>query len=51
MTAGKSLTSFAGANVPGKKIEQLNFPGGFPLYYKETREVLDNDFQGFIVKK
>jgi cation diffusion facilitator CzcD-associated flavoprotein CzcO len=42
---------YMGANIPGKKVEQLNFPGGFPLYYKETREVLDNDFQGFVVKK
>lgn len=45
------LINPTGANVPGKKIEQLNFPGGFPLYYKETREVLDNGFEGFIVKK
>ena len=45
------LTDSAGANVPGKVVEQLNFPGGFPLYFEETRKVLDNNFEGFTVKK
>ncbi len=36
-----------GANIPGKIREQLNWPGGFPLYYEETRKVLDNGFEGF----
>lgn len=45
---GSLLTlHFLGANVPGKVVEQLNYPGGFPLYYKETREVLDQGFKGF----
>ncbi|ORY02932.1 hypothetical protein BCR34DRAFT_492764 [Clohesyomyces aquaticus] len=39
---------YMGANVPGKPREQLNYAGGIPLYEKECREVLDNDFQGFI---
>ena len=38
---------YMGANIPGKPREQLNFPGGFPLYYEETRNVLDNGFKGF----
>ena len=38
---------YMGANIPGKKREQLNFAGGIPLYEKECREVLDNGFSGF----
>ena len=40
-----------GANIPGKKIEQLNWPGGFPRYFQETRDVLEGDFKGFTVRK
>jgi hypothetical protein len=39
---------YMGANVPGKPREQLNYAGGFPLYEKECREVLDNGLQGFV---
>lgn len=35
-----------GANIPGKPREQLNFAGGFPLYYEKTHEILDNNFKG-----
>lgn len=38
---------YMGANIPGKKREQLNFAGGIPLYEKECRDVLDNGFKGF----
>lgn len=41
---------YMGANIPGKKREQLNFPGGFPMYEKECRDVLDNGFKGFQTK-
>ncbi len=44
------LTLATGANIPGKKREQLNWPGGFPLYFEKTREVLNNDFQGFVTQ-
>ena len=40
---------YMGANVPGKPREQLNYAGGIPLYEKEIREVLDNNFAGFAV--
>lgn len=36
-----------GANIPGKTREQLNWPGGFPLYYEETRKAMDNGWEGF----
>ena len=39
---------YMGANVPGKPREQLNYAGGFPLYEKECREVLEEGFRGFV---
>jgi len=30
---------------------RLNFAGGFPLYEKLTREVLDEEFKGFTTVK
>ncbi|TKA70787.1 hypothetical protein B0A49_07354 [Cryomyces minteri] len=39
---------YMGANVPGKPREQLNYAGGLPLYEKECREQLSNNFAGFI---
>ena len=39
-----------GANIPGKIKEQLNWPGGFPMYEKETREELKNNFEGFVTE-
>lgn len=39
-----------GANIPGKPIEQLNWPGGFPLYHEETYKVLQN-WDGFEIRK
>lgn len=37
---------YMGANIPGKPREQLNYPGGFPLYEKECRSSLE-DWKGF----
>lgn len=36
-----------GNNIPGKPVEQLNYPGGFPLYHEETQAVLKEGFKGF----
>ena len=41
---------YMGANIPGKPVEQLNYPGGFPLYHSETHSVLDEGFKGFDTK-
>jgi cation diffusion facilitator CzcD-associated flavoprotein CzcO len=41
---------YMGANIPGKTIEQLNWPGGMPLYEKETRAALDG-WNGYTVVK
>ncbi|KAF2000009.1 FAD/NAD(P)-binding domain-containing protein [Amniculicola lignicola CBS 123094] len=43
----KAASWYMGANIPGKRREQLNYAGGIPMYEKECREVLDN-FDGFI---
>jgi len=31
---------YMGANIPGKKREQLNYVGGLPLYEEECRKAL-----------
>lgn len=41
---------YMGANIPGKVVEQLNFPGGFPLYMEECDKALDG-WNGFHVVK
>ena len=38
-----------GANIPGQPREQLNYAGGFPLYQKEFKESLGENFKGFLV--
>ncbi|KAL1985623.1 hypothetical protein VTN96DRAFT_7603 [Rasamsonia emersonii] len=40
---------YMGANIPGKKREQLNFAGGLPMYEKECREALEN-WNGFVTR-
>jgi cation diffusion facilitator CzcD-associated flavoprotein CzcO len=44
------LMCSTGANIPGKIREQLNFPGGFPKYEQETRDVLNNGFKHFVTE-
>ncbi|KAL2012971.1 hypothetical protein VTN00DRAFT_496 [Thermoascus crustaceus] len=39
---------YMGANLPGKKREQLNFAGGLPMYESITRKALNN-WEGFTV--
>lgn len=42
---------YMGANIPGKKVEQLNYAGGFPKYIEEINSVFD-DWKGFtLVRK
>ena len=43
--------AYTGANIPGKRIEPLNFEGGVPLYYKYINEVVDKDYEGFHFSK
>lgn len=40
---------YNGANIPGKRVEPLNYVGGIPRYIKALDQSIDNDFQGWIV--
>ncbi|KAG6906927.1 hypothetical protein DXG01_011353 [Tephrocybe rancida] len=40
---------YTGANVPGKRIESLNFTGGVPLYTSLIRECADSGYSGFVL--
>lgn len=44
----KTKSWYMGANVPGKKIEALNYQGGFPAYKEATQAALDG-WKGFVV--
>lgn len=39
---------YMGDNIPGKIREQLSFAGGFPLYSKMIRSVLDDGLRGYV---
>jgi hypothetical protein len=38
-----------GANIPGKAIQSLNYPGGLISYRTKYAEAKDRDYAGFIV--
>ncbi|KNZ72413.1 Cyclopentanone 1,2-monooxygenase [Termitomyces sp. J132] len=38
---------YTGANVPGKRLEALNFPGGLPLYINLIQESARGGYAGF----
>ncbi|THV05889.1 FAD/NAD(P)-binding domain-containing protein [Dendrothele bispora CBS 962.96] len=55
-TTNKTLVPLAkswymGANIPGKKIEPLNFPGGVPSYRKLITDVVEKGYEGFVFAK
>ncbi|KAE9396792.1 cyclopentanone 1,2-monooxygenase [Gymnopus androsaceus JB14] len=41
---------FMGANIPGKKTEMLQFPGGVPVYTKLCNDEAKNGYKGFHTK-
>ncbi|KAF4620279.1 hypothetical protein D9613_000206 [Agrocybe pediades] len=41
---------YNGSNVPGKRIQSLNFTGGLPLYQTMCREVVEGGYTGFILE-
>jgi hypothetical protein len=43
----KAKSWYMGANIPGKPIQSLNYPGGLPLYREKFAEAKANDFAGF----
>lgn len=40
---------YMGANIPGKKRELLNYPGGIPLYAEQCRNCAAEDYNGFVI--
>jgi len=40
---------YQGSNIPGKKEEPLNFPGGVPMYTKALYDSLENNYQDWIL--
>lgn len=40
---------YSGANIPGKRVEPLNYTGGMPLYIKALDRSLENSYQGWQV--
>jgi len=44
----KAKSWYQGANIPGKKVEPLNWAGGIPAYIETLEKSLDNDYQGWI---
>ena len=35
------------ANIPGRKVEPLNWAGGIPKYIRALDESMDNNYQGW----
>jgi hypothetical protein len=40
---------YQGSNIPGKRVEPLNYTGGMPRYIKALDRSLENDYQGWNV--
>ena len=38
-----------GSNIPGKKVESLNYTGGVPRYCEEIRSIAMKGYEGFAV--
>jgi cyclohexanone monooxygenase len=38
---------YLGANIPGKKRQLLNFPGGVPAYLERLKTLKDKGYEGF----
>ncbi|MGE0300036.1 flavin-containing monooxygenase [Pseudonocardia sp.] len=38
---------YMGANIPGKAVQSLNYPGGLPLYRQKYAECRDGGYAGF----
>jgi cation diffusion facilitator CzcD-associated flavoprotein CzcO len=40
---------YMGANIPGKVRQQLNFPGGLPLFFQHCNESAEKGYEGFVL--
>lgn len=45
----KAKSWYMGANIPGKPLQSLNYPGGLPQYRQKFAESKENDFAGFTI--
>ncbi|KAF9259394.1 FAD dependent oxidoreductase [Marasmius fiardii PR-910] len=43
----KAKSWYMGANIPGKKVEPLNFTGGVPMYKQKLQEAADGGYPEF----
>ena len=43
----KAKSWYMGANIPGKPIQSLNYPGGLPLYRQKYAESKEKHYAGF----
>lgn len=43
----KADSWYVGANIPGKKRELLNYPGGIPMYRQQCDSCAENEYSGF----
>jgi len=46
-----TLAVIQGANIPGRKVEPLNWAGGMPEYTSSLAKSMDNNYQSWIVSK
>lgn len=42
---------YQGANIPGRKVEPLNWAGGMPEYVSSMAKSIENDYEGWKVEK
>ena len=42
---------YSGSNIPGRRVEPLNWPGGMIAYCDALYKSLDNNYQGWNVTK
>ncbi|KAK3710116.1 hypothetical protein LTR37_010547 [Vermiconidia calcicola] len=47
----KAKSWYQGNNIPGKRVEPLNWAGGIPAYLKTLEDSLENDYQGWKTSK
>ncbi|KAK1227204.1 hypothetical protein PQX77_009838 [Marasmius sp. AFHP31] len=46
---GKARGWWNGANIPGKAVETLSFPGGMPFYLQTCKEKAEKGYEGFVL--
>jgi hypothetical protein len=45
----KTKSWYMGSNIPGKKVESLNYTGGVPKYDQEIKDVAATAYKGFLI--